>query len=105
MTRVSEIIVESELLPETKRVFDCRFEIIEEDGRTRLIPRNGIVVRLGSVEYRGIETHYYVLLEDEWMDIIKQIGNTITYVDWKDADYDFRWLLGTYLEYLVRKYE
>ena len=105
MTRVPEITVESVLPRETKKEFGFAFEIIEEDGRTRLIPRRGMLVYVGCIETREATDHYYLLFYDEWMDFIKLSGNSVVHVKWKDADSSFRRLLAMFVEYLVRKYE
>jgi len=105
VTRVPEITVESVLPLETKREFGFAFEIIEEDGRTRLIPRRGMLVYVGCIESREATDNYYLLFDDDWMDFIKLSGNSVVHLKWKDADSSFRRLLAMFVEYLVRKYE
>jgi len=105
VTRVPEITVESELPLQTKEEFGFVFEIIEEDGRTRLIPRKGMLVYVGCIERREAIDHYYLLFDDDWMDFIKLSGNSVVHLKWKDADSSFRRLLAMYVEYLVSKDE
>jgi len=104
VTRVPEITVESELPLQTKEEFGFAFEIIGEEGRTKLIPRRGMLVYVGCIERREATDHYYLLFEDEWMYIVKLSGNNVVHVKWKEADSRFLRLLAMYVEYLVRKY-